>query len=325
MTGHSSRSTLVMVVDADAQRRARIVAALAPATVIEAVSLHDAFSLVEELRPAAVGLSDLAAAEPGLEMFAQLLRLVGSRWAVYGRIPPSNLPARASWLPLLPGDEPDAIVDVLLGRGVACAASAAPDCGPGIIVIGASTGGIVAIKTVLAGFPANCPPTLIVQHIRPGFIDGMIRRLAECCAPRVIRAVDGAPLARGTVHVAADDGCHLTIRNGPVPVCRVRPSPAEDTFRPSVDALFGSAAAFGPRVAAAILTGMGNDGTRGMGAIRAAGGFTIAQDEASSTVYGMPRAATQAGAAMKVLPLDRIAATLLAGRPGAKRHTRRPA
>lgn len=312
MTGYSSRSTLAMIVDADAQRRTRLAAALAPATVLEAVSLHDAFSLVEELRPALVGLSDLVAAEAGLEMFSQLLALVGSRWVVYGLTPPPGLPVRAGWVPLLPQDGPEAVVDVLLGRDPKRTVLATTARGPGIIVIGASTGGIVAIKRVLSGFPADCPPTLIVQHIRPGFVDGMIRRLAECCAPRVVPAADGTLLARGTVYVAADDGCHLTIGIGHIPICRVRPAPDTSTFRPSVDALFESVAALGPRVAAVILTGMGSDGSQGMAAIRAAGGLTIAQDEASSTVYGMPRAAAQSGAAMKILPLDAIAPALLA-------------
>jgi two-component system chemotaxis response regulator CheB len=187
-----------------------------------------------------------------------------------------------------------------------------------LIVIGASTGGVSAIETVLTDFPRDCPPTLVVQHIRAGFIEGMIARLDARCAPRIAAAQDGQALRRGEVLVAADSDRHLVLQGKDAPRIRLLEGAPRHGHRPSVDALFESVAPLGRVVSAALLTGMGADGADGMGRIRAAGGATIAQDEASCVVYGMPRVAVEAGAASRVLPLGRIAGALLGA--GSARH-----
>jgi two-component system, chemotaxis family, protein-glutamate methylesterase/glutaminase len=183
-----------------------------------------------------------------------------------------------------------------------------------IIALGASTGGVEALQTVLAGFPASCPPTLVVQHMKPDFLPRFPLRLAERCKPRVVAAEDGAPLLPGHVYVAANPDAHLTVELRRQPVCRIISGAPVSGHRPSVDELFHSLAQFGPRVAAALLTGMGRDGAQGLQAIRKSGGFTIGQDAETSVVYGMPRVAHEIGAVQLQLPLPRISAALLHGR-----------
>lgn len=324
-----SKPPIVVVIDADASRRATICAGFPSFRVIETISLHDAYGAVEDLQPGMVVLSDTAAQDSGLAMFAQLVALVGARWVIYGQVPPPLLSQRMRWVPMAPGDGPEAVVAAVVTAGPGQPATVAARAGgsgragqvaqggrgpgPEIIVIGASTGGVGAIETLLSDFPADCPPTLIVQHIRPGFIEGMIRRLAGQCAALVVPARDGVPIERGTIYVAAQAEHHLQLAGTARPRCRILPADDSCLHRPSVDALFLSAATYGPRVAAALLTGMGADGARGLAAIRAAGGFTIAQDRVTCTVYGMPKAAVEAGAAVAVLPLREIAQALLAG------------
>ena len=306
-------ATLIMIVDPESERRRRLVANMDRSRVIDAISLHEAYSLVEETRPTLVALSERAAQEPGLEMFLQLAAVVGASCIVFGHRLPSDIPRQIQWVPFSMGDDPRKIFESKPYRMRPANAPAPQIRKPEIIVIGASTGGIAAIETVLGSFTAECPPTLIVQHIRSGFVDSMIERLERGSAPRVVKARNGALLTRGTVFIAADDQAHLTLTGRQEPRCAIVPAPENDIHKPSVDALFHSAADYGPRVSAAILTGMGADGAAGLAAIRAAGGTTIAQDKSSCTVYGMPRVAAEMGAAMAVLPLDRIGAALLSG------------
>ncbi|MEO8529603.1 MAG: CheB methylesterase domain-containing protein [Deltaproteobacteria bacterium] len=180
-----------------------------------------------------------------------------------------------------------------------------------IIALGASTGGVEALQTVLAGLPAHCPPTLVVQHMKPDFLPRFPARLAEGCKARVVSAEDGMVLQSGHIYVAAHLDCHLTVELRRQPVCRILPGPPVSGHRPSVDQLFQSLAEIGSRVSAALLTGMGRDGAAGLLAIRKAGGMTIAQNEATCVVYGMPRVAVEMGAAIYELALPRIAALLL--------------
>lgn len=309
----AQNSSIAVVVDADDGRRARVMSVLSCARVIPALSLHDAYSAVEEVSPAIVAISDSAAVEGGLDMFLRLLSVVGSRWIVYGDHQPPRLPPRANWVRFSQNDRPDLISAALSERGVRPSVATRRVRTPEIVCIGASTGGVGAIGQVLSGFSAESPPTLIVQHIRHGFIHSMISRLERSCAPRVVRATDGAVLSRGTVYVAADNGCHLTLSGSFPPSIRIIPATDNGAHKPSVDALFQSAAAYGRSVAAALLTGMGSDGAQGLAAIKKAGGFTLAQDRATSTVYGMPRVAAEMGAASAILPLDRIADALISG------------
>jgi two-component system chemotaxis response regulator CheB len=150
---------------------------------------------------------------------------------------------------------------------------------------------------------------LVVQHMPPVFTSQFAQRLDRLCALRVVEAADGTPLVPGTVHLAPGDH-HLVIRADRRGQLRtvLTQDPPENFCRPAVDPLFRSAvAAYGGAVLGVVLTGMGSDGRQGAGAIREAGGTVLVQDQATSVVWGMPGAITQAGFADEVLPLDRIA------------------
>jgi two-component system chemotaxis response regulator CheB len=180
---------------------------------------------------------------------------------------------------------------------------------PAVLVIGSSTGGPEALTKVLPVLPATLPvPVLVVQHMPPLFTRQFAQRLDRLCALRVVEAVAGTPLAPGTVHIAPGDH-HLTVGTaGGVRRTALDQGPAENFCRPAVDVLFRSAvAAYDGAVLGVVLTGMGSDGRIGTGQIREAGGTVLAQDEATSVVWGMPGAVTQAGHADEVLPLPRIA------------------
>lgn len=177
------------------------------------------------------------------------------------------------------------------------------------IGIAASTGGPSALREVLSQFPARpAVPVLVVQHMTAGFTEGLARWLDQSVPPTVRLAVDGTPATSGVW--LAPDGAHLTVDH----TLTLRLDRRDDgaTHRPSADVLFAAlAAALGADVAVAVLTGMGDDGARGVAAIVAGGGLAVAQDEATSAVAGMPRAALAAGAGL-VLPLDEIGLTLAA-------------
>lgn len=200
-------------------------------------------------------------------------------------------------------------------------ASSAEGRTPEIVAIGASTGGIVAIEKILRSFPADCPPTLVVQHIRPGFSESVVRRLDGLVQPRVVAADDGLPVRRGTVYFAHAADRHLTLVSRAGLHTRLSDAPAMSGHRPSIDMMFLSLAALAGRfrISAALLTGMGADGAEGMAELRQSEAFTIAQDKETSVVWGMPQAAIRLGGAASVLPLDDIAEALLTGRAASAR------
>jgi len=179
-----------------------------------------------------------------------------------------------------------------------------------MIVIGASTGGVDALQKVLSGFPANCPPTLITQHMPDAFITSFTQRLDTKCAPRIVKAEDGMPIQPNTVYIAPGDA-HLRIGKQKALTCQLDASAPVSGHMPSVDVLFDSAVIHGNRVVAAILTGMGSDGAAGMAALRAAGARTFGQDEKSSVVFGMARAAQNLNAIERFVSLHRIGGALL--------------
>ena len=183
-----------------------------------------------------------------------------------------------------------------------------------LIVIGASTGGVEALRTVLPNLPEGLPPIAVVQHISPYFSKAVAGRLDSLCSMRVVEAEDGMILERGTCVVAPGD-YHLALTwQGEGYKTRLMQSPPVHHCRPSVDVLFRSVAeAGGKYVTAALLTGMGSDGAMGMAAIRKAGGRTIAEHEKTCVVYGMPRAAIELGVVDLVLPLPQIAGAIVDG------------
>jgi two-component system, chemotaxis family, protein-glutamate methylesterase/glutaminase len=182
-----------------------------------------------------------------------------------------------------------------------------------VVAIGSSTGGVEALLSILSQFPANCPPTVITQHMPPLFTKSFAERLNRLCRPSVGEAVDGAPLVPGHVYLAPGGAAHLELAGPPGALrCRLRAGEPVNGHRPSVDVLFASVAkSLGAQAVGVILTGMGRDGAAGLLALRQAGAATVGQDEATSLVYGMPRAAFEAGAVERQLPLDKIPAHLL--------------
>lgn len=183
--------------------------------------------------------------------------------------------------------------------------------GKKIIAIGASTGGVEAISRVLESFPTNCPPTVITQHMPESFTKSFAARMNAMCAPEVMEATDGALLTPGRIYVAPGNLAHLEVAMGERLSCKLRHGDLVSGHRPSVDVMFQSVASLGSNVAAALLTGMGRDGASGLLNIRDAGGHTVGQDEATSVVYGMPRAAFELGAVECQLPLSQIGQHLL--------------
>ena len=159
-----------------------------------------------------------------------------------------------------------------------------------LIAIGASTGGVEALISVLDAFPERCPPTVITQHMPALFTKPFAARLDRLCAPRVQEAWHGAPVEPGTIYVAPGGKAHLTVRGKPGALrCHLVESELVNGHRPSVDVLFSSvAAATGAHSAGIILTGMGQDGARGLLAMRQSGAITLGQSEDSCVVYGMP-------------------------------------
>ncbi|GAM96592.1 glutamate methylesterase CheB [alpha proteobacterium U9-1i] len=182
-----------------------------------------------------------------------------------------------------------------------------------ILAIGSSTGGVEALQTLLASFPANCPPTVITQHMPPVFTRNFASRLDRLCGPHVCEAEDGMPLRTGSVYLAPGGDAHLRVeRLGREYHCRLVQSPPVNGHCPSVDELFGSVAqAARDKAVGVLLTGMGRDGAQGLLQMRQAGARTIGQDEASCVVYGMPKVAHEIGAVERQMSLSRIAAAAL--------------
>ncbi|WP_395390884.1 chemotaxis-specific protein-glutamate methyltransferase CheB [Novosphingobium sp. BL-8A] len=178
-----------------------------------------------------------------------------------------------------------------------------------LIAIGASTGGVEALQVLLREFPADCPPTLIVQHVNPRFAPAIAHTLDQAGPARVQVAAHDMPLQPGNVYLAATADHHLMVRGGgSALLARLRRGQAVSGHVPSVDALFASVAEqVGPAAVGILLTGMGQDGARGLLAMSEAGAHTIAQDEQTCIVFGMPRAAISLGAARVVAPIGRIA------------------
>ena len=181
-----------------------------------------------------------------------------------------------------------------------------------IIFIGASTGGTEATKDVLINLPADSPAVVITQHMPPGFTKSYATRLDGLCKIRVKEAQDGERILPGHGYIAPG-GLHLSVeRSGANYIARVQDGEPINRHRPSVEALFLSAAKVaGPNAIGIMLTGMGADGARAMKVMKDAGAYNYVQDEASCVVFGMPREAIAAGAADEVLPLNQIAPKLL--------------
>lgn len=184
--------------------------------------------------------------------------------------------------------------------------------GEKILGFGTSTGGPEALRTVLGGFPADCPATLVVQHMPAPFMEAFSERLDESSQIRVRVAEDGDRVQNGTALVAPGDRHMVLVRRGSGYAVKLTEAPPVSRHRPSVDVLFGSMARVaGSAAVGIIMTGMGADGVDGLLEMRRRGAMTIAQDAGSCVVFGMPKEAVERGAVDHVVPLPRIAPFVL--------------
>jgi len=179
-----------------------------------------------------------------------------------------------------------------------------------VVAVASSTGGPRALSAILSGLPADFPAAVLVaQHMAEGFCPGMVEWLDSCSRLPVSLGGHGTVIEPGRVYVSPSEA-NMTV--GPDRRLLLAERSPGEIYRPSCDALLGSAAdAFGPSCVGVILTGMGSDGAAGMEKIRASGGVTIAQDQGSSVVFGMPKAAIDRGCIDLVLSLEKIAAELV--------------
>jgi two-component system chemotaxis response regulator CheB len=181
-----------------------------------------------------------------------------------------------------------------------------------IVCIGASTGGTESLREVLMALPANSPGIVIVQHMPERFTASFANRLNDLCEVDVKEAQDGDAVLRGRVLIAPGNFHTMLERSGANYRVAVKSGPLVSRHRPSVDVLFRSAArSAGSNAVGVIMTGMGDDGARGLEEMKAAGAQTIAQDEATSVVFGMPKEAIARGCVDRIIPLSQIAADLL--------------
>ncbi|MGQ7295881.1 protein-glutamate methylesterase/protein-glutamine glutaminase [Quadrisphaera sp. KR29] len=252
-------------------------------------------------KPANVGSVQASMAQVREQLLPKLLALTG-------RTP---TPAQAAAVPRATA------LTALHGAASAAQAAPAPRAvpprQPAVLVVGSSTGGPEALASVLPRLPRDLPvPVLVVQHMPPLFTAQFAARLDKLCALDVVEATAGTPLRPGTVHLAPGDW-HLTVRAADREKRTVlTQDPPENFCRPAVDPLFRSVVeAYDGAVLAVVLTGMGSDGKLGAARVRAAGGYVIAQDRATSVVWGMPGAVATSGSADEVLPLGSIAEAVL--------------
>ncbi|QPL42730.1 chemotaxis response regulator protein-glutamate methylesterase [Pseudoalteromonas sp. A41-2] len=181
-----------------------------------------------------------------------------------------------------------------------------------VLAIGASTGGTEAIKEVLVRMPEQCPPIVITQHIPPVFSTSFAMRMDRTCKINVKEAEHGDKLRPGWAYIAPGDQHLSIVKQGSALYCQLDRSELVNRHRPAVDVLFNSLLVACPKATiAALLTGMGSDGAKGLLALKQAGAYTIAQDELSSVVWGMPKAAIELDAAHEIVRLDKITAQML--------------
>lgn len=300
--------------------------------VLLANNLMLAYNQAEAAQPVFAFVEDGFTKLPEFEMMMALFSAIDTRWVsvmdTQGATPARKssplLDVGAGIFELTKSDHPSQFAqyfDMMINaprrspRAAASASSAGPSTVAGgskkLILIGSSTGGVEALRSVLVGFPFDCPPTLIVQHTGKNFGAGLVSLLDRICPARVRPAEDGVALEPGHVYIAAGQRRHMGLASRKPLRLRMKEGPDISGHTPSVDALFTSAVPYGKDVVATILTGMGQDGARGLLELRKAGAKTFAQDEKSSVVYGMPRVAWEMGAAQQQVSLARMANTLI--------------
>lgn len=317
VAGGNPAMRIKLVKALEANRRLKVIAQVSdlPAT----------YTAAEALEPDVVMVAHELTRLPEFSLVRSLFRALNSQWIAVDH---RGLADSTAQLPVLAGNHP--AIDTaqgldVIGAQVIAALRMAPShpippapsapfaaSHPGkLILIGASTGGVDALLTVLSALPENCPPVAVVQHTGQGFSESLIRLLARRCVVAVEAAQNEMELRVGRVCVAAGCGGHMRLRRiTPYRIALETGPPVSGHF-PSVDALFNSAVPAATNIVAALLTGMGRDGAEGLLALRRAGAMTIGQDENSSVVYGMPKVAWDIGAVKQQLPLGEIAGAIM--------------
>jgi len=279
---------------------------LRPMPVVMVSSLTERGAEVT-LRALEVGAVDFVA-KPKLDLvrgLAEYAEEIRTKVKTAARIPVRKLERRPEALEVAPRLNADAVLPASTGRHHFRTTDR-------LVAIGASTGGTEAIKEVLAMLPADAPPIVIAQHIPAAFSGPFAQRIDRSSAISVSEAKDGDQLLRGRAFIAPGDRHLLVVRDGARYVCRLSDGPLVNRHRPSVDVLFRSVAEnAGPNAVGVILTGMGNDGAAGLREMHQAGAPTVAQDEKSSVVWGMPGEAVKAGGVDTVVPLHQVAGKVL--------------
>jgi len=217
--------------------------------------------------------------------------------------------ARRSPVRVAPMVQPKLSADVIIAKGTGHAMIQTTER---IVAVGASTGGTEALREFLQALPVDCPGIVIVQHMPEKFTAAFAKRLNSICAVQVKEAENGDSVIRGLALIAPGNRHTLLKRSGARYYVEVKDGPLVSRHRPSVDVLFRSVARYAGRNAVGvIMTGMGDDGARGMAEMKEAGSTNVAQDEATSVVFGMPAEAVKHGGVNKVLPLGAIAGEVL--------------
>lgn len=261
-------------------------------------SSHTTAAAEVTIKALELGAVDFILKPPRMEDMKELTRVLPEKIKMAAAVPETRLTRKKSTR--------EKITHPAVSRGT---------CGLEIIAIGTSTGGPSALSTLVSNLPGYIPVGLVVaQHMPRGFTGPLARRLNELSALEVREAVDGDEIRPGLVLVAPAGSQMVLERKNSGVVARITDKADIKTpFKPSVDVLFLSVArVYGARCMGVILTGMGSDGVRGLKAIKEQGGLGLAQDEASSIIFGMPKAAIEAGLTDKVVPLTNIASEIMA-------------
>ncbi|KFE35406.1 protein-glutamate methylesterase/protein-glutamine glutaminase [Thioclava atlantica] len=300
----------------------------------EARDAHEARRLIKETSPDVLTLDVEMPHMDGITFLEKLMRLrplpvvmissetrSGSRAAVkalsLGAVDCIGKPATGGGLQHAFERLPELLVAAASARvqGPRAQKTSAPSAGftwnGNIVLIGSSTGGVDALETVLSGFPENAPPTLIAQHMPASFLENFAGRLHKNVLPQVSLAEDMETISPGRIFLAPGGQTHLAVNAASEAQCRLLNSEKVNGHCPSVEVLFESALPLAEKIVAVMLTGMGRDGAKAMLKLRQAGARCIAQDRATSVVFGMPRAVLENGAAENAVPLNEVAGEIL--------------
>ncbi|CAA9506349.1 MAG: Chemotaxis response regulator protein-glutamate methylesterase CheB [uncultured Sphingomonadaceae bacterium] len=331
-----------LIVDDSASMRAALNRILGADPEIEVVGLapepHAARAMIKELNPDVLTLDIEMPGMDGLSFLERIMRLRPMPVVMCSTLTARGAEATIEALRLgavdciakpsgnaleiaRVGENLCAMVKAAARSSVRAASTVAPapsvSAGPSrdmVIAIGASTGGVEALFAVLSRLPVDCPPVLVVQHMPAAFTGSFAARLDRECAVHVVEAVDGTPIARGTVYIAPGGERHMELAGGDAGSfgrIKLRRGDPVTGHRPSVDVLFRSVAALGASAVGAILTGMGADGAQGLLAMRDAGARTFGQSKDSCVVYGMPRAAYELGSVEREVGLSAMPEAIL--------------